>query len=259
MKRGTCLALTAIATVLILDQRAPAAENTTTELSIPLHNSHGEEMKQLQATSTESVNFAPGGLIRISGSYGELTVEGWDQSTVEVQLKKSLSYGYNKEDQKRFDAVKVATERHSEAELSITTVAPSPNRFVHPFTGKGDGVSLEYEIRVPRNSRLVIQHGGGTVTVSDVVGDVDATAGHGDIMLWLRGAGPYAIDAKSRMGLVSSDFAGDPKLLFYRIGERFDSPDATSAPHIHLRIGFGGITIKQLPKESEAVAASPAK
>ena len=238
---------------------AQADPKTATELSIPIFGSHGDETKQLQVTSTDSVRFAPGGLIRITGSYGDLAVEGWDQPEVQVEVKKSLSYGFKKEDPQRFERVKVSIERHSDSELSIVTNAPSPNRLVHPFGGKGGGVAVEYRIRVPRNSRLMIQHGVGMISMSDVIGDVDASASRGDILMWLPGAGSYDIDAKSKFGLVASDFAGSPRLVFYRLGERFASEQAPASPHIHLRMGFGGITIKRLPPESEPGSPAPAK
>ena len=56
--------------------------------------------------------------------------------------------------------------------------------FVMSRTTTG-GVLIEYEIHVPRDSRLAIHHGTGLVTVEDVTGDIDASAGRGDIMLWL--------------------------------------------------------------------------
>ena len=246
---------TAIIALGLLNAVSTPAQTTQGELSVPLFNKHGDEEKQFQVTSTDTVNFAPGGLIRITGSYGDVSVEGWEQPKVEVTVIKSLSYGFSKEDQQRLERVKVATDRRSDSEFSISTSAPSANRFVHPFGGKGGGVALEYWIHVPRNSRLVIKHGVGMVSVSNVVGDIDASGGRGDLFVGLPGPGPYAIDAKNKFGVVSSDFAGSPRLALYRMGERFDSlhaTDATAAPHVRLRMGFGGITIKKLPSESSA-------
>jgi hypothetical protein len=250
---------TAILALGLLNAVSTSAQTTQGELSVPLFNQHGDEMKQFQVTSTETVNFAPGGLIRITGSYGDVSVEGWEQPKVEVTVIKALPYGFNNEDKQRLERVKVATDRRSDSELSISTNAPSANRFVHPFGGKGGGVALEYSIRVPQSSRLAIQHGVGMVSVSNVVGDIDASGGRGDLLVALPGPGPYAIDAKNKFGVVSSDFAGSPRLALYRLGERFAASDATAAPHIRLRMGFGGITIKRLAPESEAIAQSAPK
>jgi hypothetical protein len=100
------------------------------------------------------------------------------------------------------------------------------------------------------------------VLVSNVIGDIDASGGRGDLLVELPGTGPYAIDAKSKFGVVQSDFAGSPRLALYRVGESFatsNATDATTAPRIRLRMGFGGITIKRVAPESEAIALSAPK
>jgi hypothetical protein len=242
----------AIVALGLLTTVSTPAQTTPGELSVPIFNKHGDEMKQFQVTSTDTVNFAPGGIIRITGSYGDVSVEGWEQPKVEVTLMKALSYGFSKEDQQRLERVHVATDRHSDSELSISTSAPSAKWFVHPFGGKGGGVALEYWIRVPRSSRLVIKHGVGMVSVSNVMGDIDASGGRGDLLVGLPGPGPYAVDAKAKLGIVSSDFAGSSRLAAYRLGERFATLDATAGPHVRLRMGFGGITIKKTPSESQS-------
>jgi len=249
MQQRTLPMIAVIAMSLLHGPWALSAQNTVTEQSIPLFSPRGDEMKQLQVTSTDTVKFAPGGLVQISGSYGDLAVEGWERPEVEVTVSKALSYGF-KEDQSRLEGVTVVTKRHSDSELSIATITPSPNRFVHPFGGKGNGVAIEYIIRIPRNSRLMIHHGVGIVSVRDVTGDIEATCSRGDILLWLPGPGPFALDAKSKFGNVSSDFAGDASLALYRMGERFVVPNAPASPRIHLRMGFGGIAIKRTPAEA---------
>jgi hypothetical protein len=250
---------TAVIALGLLNAVSMPAQTTPSELSVPIFNKHGDEMKQFQVTSTETVNFAPGGIIRITGSYGDVSVEGWEQPKVEVTVIKALSYGFSNEDKERLERVHVATDRRSDSELSISTSAPSANRFVHPFGGKGGGVALEYWIRVPRSSRLVIKHGVGMVSVSNVVGDIDAAGSRGDLLVALPAPGPYAIDARSKLGVVSSDFAGSPRLALYRLGERFATSDAIAAPRIRLRMGFGGITIKRIAPESESIAPSEHK
>ena len=35
---------------------------------------------QVSVTGTDRANFAPGGTIRLNGSYGWVTVQGWDRS-----------------------------------------------------------------------------------------------------------------------------------------------------------------------------------
>jgi hypothetical protein len=214
---------------------------------------------QPQVTHTEQVDFVPGGTIRLDGSYGDLFVEGRDQTEVELTVTKSMRYKYESAESPRaaqhMESVRVVMERRSPTELTISTVASSRSK---PFaTGqdfrplKNSDVMLEYHLLVPHNSRLVIHQGTGDLLVRDVTGDIEATCPMGDIVLWLSGRGTYSIDARSRAGTVSSDFSGATH-SYYLFGQTFTSLNPALSQRLHLRVGFGGITIKSILPESEA-------
>src|SRR5450432_4270312 len=69
----------------------------------------------VQATTTEHMNFAPGGTIRLNNSFGYLSVEGWDQAEVEVTVVKSMGYDSDpaQRDAKRLESTKVVSDRRS--------------------------------------------------------------------------------------------------------------------------------------------------
>lgn len=204
--------------------------------------------KRVEQTNTERVNFAPGGTIHFKDSNGALIVEGWDQPVVEITVSKSLPYGYEtkqKDGAARLERLQVKTEHPSPTELIISTILP-PHHHFPLFSSATGKVTLDYQIQVPRNSKLTIQHGDGYVMVSNVDGEIEATCGRGDIMLLLPDPGPYAIDAKSKLGNIASDFAGDAHVQ-HLVGERFASEHPAQAHRIYLRMGIGGITIKELP------------
>ncbi len=235
-------------------------------LGVMLSSLHAEEFKQVQASSTERVNFAPGGLIRLNNSYGEMTVEGWDRPEVEITIVKSMPFDYQAKRpalaSQHMEAVRIVTERRSDTELAIGTNLPLRGGHFSTLLGhttKG-GVMLEYQIHVPRDSRLAIHHGTGSVSVSDVTGDIEATVGRGDIMIWLPpgayAAGSYSIDAKTKFGLVSSELEGSA-ISQYVIGQHFTRVNPPSPSHrLYLRMGFGGITILGNKPESEVPAAA---
>ncbi len=214
-----------------------------------------------QSTTTERVNFAAGGLIHIKGSYGDLNVEAWDRPEIEVTVIKSLPYGYKLKqlDQAtaRLDGIHIVTERNTPAEATITTELPARHAaWIPPFTRHtSGGVMVEYEIHVPRDSRLAIHHGTGSVSVSGVSGDIDARAGRGDILLWLP-PGAYALDARVKFGVVSSDLTGSAHNK-YLIGESFTQANPAPAHRLYLRMGFGGITLKEIQPESQAPGVAP--
>jgi hypothetical protein len=202
-----------------------------------------------QTSSTERVNFAPGGTIRFNNSFGDLYVEGWDQPQVEMTMMKSFQdYRPPKDAAASLERVKFTTEHPSPNELAIGTTIPSHSFFRHLFGGKGD-VTVRYELRVPRDSNLVIHHGGGNILIGNITGGIEATNREGDIVLMLPTPGPYAIDAKSKMGTVASDFEGKAHVRYF-VGERFAGADTNSPRKIFLRVGFGGITIKEVPPEA---------
>src|SRR5579862_2356291 len=186
-------------------------------LILPLSAADGDK-QVVSATNTDCVKFSPGGLIRLNHADGFVNVEGWDQPDVEITVVKSTRRGYpdegRKEAEGRLNLVSVATQRVSDKELAVSATFPHRRFF------EGQNVTVEYRIRVPRDTRLAIAHESGYVLVTGVNADIEATARTGDIMLMLPEAGTYAIDAKSKLGNVTSDFAGQihhQKL----VGERY--------------------------------------
>jgi hypothetical protein len=178
-----------------------------------------------------------------------LFVEAWDRPEVEITTIKSSRRA------SCLDDIRVVTGHPSATEVAITTTLPPSNFFARLF-GRTCGAAVEQHVNAPRDSHLVIHHGAGYLMVSRISGQIEATSRSGDIVVMLPDPGPYAIDAKSKFGSVTSDFAGSAhreKL----IGEQFASAISSPSRRIYLRIGFGDITIKEVPATPEApVAAS---
>jgi hypothetical protein len=207
--------------------------------------------QSFKVTSTERVKFPPNGTIRISSSYGYLSVDGWDEPQVEVTITKSTDRFYKpgrqEEAMRRLERIRVVTERRSETELSITTSRASRHGTWSPplpHTTKA-GVTVDYRLHVPRDSRLVIHHDTGYVLVSDVTGDIEARSHTGDIIVMLPPPGPYSIDARNRIGGIMSDFAGVHNQFV--VGTRFVRAGDGPSRRVYLRMGCGNITIKQIP------------
>ncbi len=107
---------------------------------------------------------------------------------------------------------------------------------------------LDYHIRVPRNANLIVKHDDGEVHVDDVTGNIQVTARQGLIALRLVSETPPAIDAKSYLGAVNSDFAGKETRQSLHFGHTFvegatASPQKTAPQSLHLKIGYGDIVI----------------
>lgn len=214
---------------------------------VPLH--------EVQVTTTDHADLAPGGIIRVIGSLGQLDVEGWDRPEVEVTVTKSVwrrdTPQRREQGTQLLNHVLVKTERKAAGEVAITTVLPSRNLITRPLRSKTD-VSLQYIIKVPRDAHLVIHHDSGDVRLQGLTAGIEATLHAGDIELRLPEANPYSIDANCKIGGVYSDFTGDHRVR-YAVGERFDHDAASAAPHAWLRVDVGGIQILKTP----AVATAP--
>ena len=217
--------------------------------------------QQVVATTTERFNLAAGGLIRIEGSYGNLNVEAWDRPDVEITVTKSTpDYDVKQREAGRLGLarVRIVTERRSDSELVVLTMPPRlTTSLIDAFVKRHQGgIMLAYEIHVPRESRLVIHHGNGLVFISGTTGDLDATSSRGDMVLMLPGEGAYSIDARCKLGRVTSDFDGDTSTA-HVAGARFRGSNQAEGRRIHLRMGVGSIVIQAIPPEGEAPTVQP--
>ena len=124
--------------------------------------------KKVEVSSTEQIEFARGGIVRVQKSFGEVQVEGWDKNVVEVTVIKAINAADNPKDQEKarakLDGVKVTVSKESKNGLLIASVVPFRK-----------GLTLIYRIKVPQDSDLFIKHDIGEINVTNVVGDMEIT------------------------------------------------------------------------------------
>lgn len=203
---------------------------------------------EMPVVTTERVEFAPGGTIQVNGSAGELNVEGWDRAEVEITVTRS-TYRRDKPQERdlakrQLEAIKVTAERKTATELVIKTTFP-PRSFWAKVAHCRPDVQMDYRIRVPRDSKMVLRHSTGDVVVYDVAGDIDASVRTGDIIMQLPPVGPYSFDAQCRFGDVYTDFAGSFHVA-HLVSERFAQSAPAPAKRIYLRVGTGSIKIQKV-------------
>jgi hypothetical protein len=119
-----------------------------------------------------------------------------------------------------------------------------PKRVLHV----GIHADADYVIRVPRNSHLVVTHANGYVGITGVAGDIEANNRRGDIVLMLPDLARCDIDARTKVGSVTSDVNGRTS-NHWITGETYAS-GKDQPRRLKLRMGFGGITIKEMPAEA---------
>jgi hypothetical protein len=218
--------------------------------------------EKVVVTKTETADFPTGGLLRMKNAVGELTITGWDQPGFEMTIIKSTKTAVSTKtgDTKDRDAsnkllenVKVTTERKGD-ELTISSAFPKHSKLARPFVGITD-FDLEYRIHVPRAARLDVEEYMGEVHLENTTGDIRAVEGLGEITVRVP-EGMYAIDARSKLGAVNSDFAGNGRQLKWWVvrwpGQAFtSSPGAAgsapaSAQKMFLRTSYGDIVILKI-------------
>ncbi|HEY4087754.1 MAG TPA: hypothetical protein VGM43_17565 [Bryobacteraceae bacterium] len=189
----------------------------------------------LAAPHTETLDFAPGGTIRIDRADGYVSVEAWDQAKVEIVTSETAK-------------ARLTTSHPSASELVIQTELTRHPNLAKRVAHVGIHADADYVIRVPRNSHLVVTHANGYLGITGVAGDIEAQDRRGDIVLMLPDLAKCDIDARTKIGVVTSDEKG--KMSNRRItGETFAAGNQQTR-HLRLRMGFGGITIKELPAEA---------
>jgi hypothetical protein len=209
------------------------------------------EAREAESTTTQSLEYGAKGTIQIVDSHGSVKVEGWDKDEVELTVMKKTQKKYEPKDLakagKELERVKVTMELVEEkAMLVIYTKYPSwtPARM---FRGKTN-LNLNYIIKVPRQSSLFIKHGIGQVQVTGVSGDIEATASIGEIILRLPEENSYAVNARARIGDVSSAFGPVTQRQGpFSVGAKLEGEPVTHTRRVYSRVGIGNIQVTKLP------------
>lgn len=195
---------------------------------------------EVELATTTRVDFPAGGTLHLERTIGEVTVEGWDRSDMEMTVSKAPPLAYNAQWKPR-----PAPNQELE-KVGVEAVRQGNEVIVHTSLPRRSHVWLNYRIFVPRSAALVVDRSSGEVHVEDVAGDIRASTRQGEISLLLPSAGQYAIDARTKFGDVYSDYPGAERRRFWLVGHRF-VPEGESGGHkLFLRADYGDIIIQKV-------------
>ena len=197
-------------------------------------------------SSTQTLSFEPAGVIQLEQSFGDVEIEGWDRPEVEITTIRSTQKTYTEEEraeaEKDLDQIAITAIKQGEDHLKITTEFPSRNA-KRPLRGKTNA-DLKYVIKAPAHAKLVVHHDIGQVKVVNFTSDIEVTNRIGEIGLRLPDPAAYAVDARVRIGDVSSDVGCSEGQNL--IGQQLRSDSAGTHPQLYLRVGIGDITIRKI-------------
>lgn len=206
------------------------------------------DQARVRTESTDEFSFTPGGTIEIHDSFGDVKIEAWDRDVVELRIVKATQKKYDAaeaaEARRQLDRIHVTTTLMSADRLRVETEFPPRHLFKRPLRGKTN-LSLEYHIKAPRRANLEIRHDVGEVGVAGIVGDIVVTSRIGEISLALPGSEAWSVDARARIGDVSSDF--DPPAQRRLLVGASLSGDRRPAHRIHARVGIGEVSVRRQP------------
>jgi hypothetical protein len=203
--------------------------------------------QKAMVTNTDHFDLPAGVALRLNNSIGQLTVTAWDEPGVEITTIKSSKVEFDPKAREKalqeLGRVKITGARHGD-ELVIQSEYPKHPVLARPFTGLTD-FDLEYQIKAPRNSRLMISHDVGQVFIDGMTGDIHATNHMGDVELHLPQDGQYDIDARVKFGAVNSDFPGHAQRRHW-LGHEFVHRGSPSLRKLYLRVGVGDIIVLKI-------------
>ena len=222
---------------------------------LPVH-AQGVAKREAEVTTKQSLELGPRGTIQIVDSFGSVKVEGWDRDEVEMTVTKRTHKKYEPKDlakaEKGLERFKVTMESVNETSMVVinsTYLSWTPARM---FRGKTN-LDLKYLIKAPRQSTLLIKHSIGDVEVTDISGDIEATASIGELTLKLPEGQDYTVDARVRIGDVSSEFGQvSQRQGFLAVGAKLAGDPAATARRIFARLGIGDIHVTKLRSDKSA-------
>lgn len=207
-----------------------------------------EPTEPVAVTSTQRVALAPGGTVQIDETWGELSIEGWDEPAVEVVMTRRTAkpHAGAKAEKARADLERFGARVEGAAPDRVSIVGVNPGGSVGRPLGGKSGVRLTYVLRVPRNSRLELDNGVGTVRIADVTGDIAIDSDVGEVTLKVPIEPTTAVEASSGIGDVEVSAALEEQGDLRRralVGQRFSYQPAQVDKRITVKLGVGSITI----------------
>jgi hypothetical protein len=204
--------------------------------------------EKVQVSKTENVEF--GGTLTLKNSIGDVSIQGWDQPGLQITIVKSTKHYFDQakrdEGLHQLDAVHTSISRNGDETVLWTEYQRRAGTLTPPLPGAID-FDLTYQIRVPRGAKVNIQHHSGEIHLENLTGDIHATDGKGEIMVYLPDDASYSIDARARFGGVTSNVPGQARRR-HLIGQSFVGK---GEHQLYLRIGNGDIMIlKTLPPQA---------
>ncbi len=163
-------------------------------------------------TFDRTVNLQPGGTVELENTNGRIRISAWDQPQVRIHAVKKVQNDSDKDAREMLRQLRIDV-RQDGSTLRIETITPRQNEmgFLDFIFGNHINSSVEYDLTVPRSIRLRADNTNGSITATDLAGEIDVETTNGRIEV-LRCSG--TVDASTTNGAINVELiqvrAGKP-------------------------------------------------
>ncbi len=188
----------------------------------PISARAGSHDWDCQETHSEARDFAPGGMLHVHLSVGDLNIRRGDSGKI------ALRYTVKSRHERNVKEAHVDFDVHGN-DASIEFHATS-----HSNT------SFDVELEIPANTNLDVHNKVGDVTVDGIEGDKDLQLGVGDIRVVRESGGYRLVHASTGVGDLNSDGYGEPSGW---LGKRLNY-HGEGKYELRAHVGVGDITLE---------------
>ena len=153
-------------------------------------------------TFDRTLNIAPGGTVELENTNGRIRVSAWNQPQVRIHAIKKITNEGDSDASALLKELKIDI-RQSGSTLRIETITPRKKDrggdFFDFIFGNDVNFSVEYELTVPRSIRLVVDNTNGSITATELSGEIDLETTNGRIEV-VRCSG--SVDAETTNGAI---------------------------------------------------------
>jgi len=165
---------------------------------------------EFSQTSTYSIELVRGTVV-VDTRVGDILIEGWDKERVDVEAEKVVRAGSEKKAQSLFGRIRVELGTDEEERtVYLKTVYPSRSLW-RPFRGESR-LSVNFRIKVPFHSNLVLKCVNGDVRIRGVRGNEQLKVNYGSVEINVPSVWDLrSLQAHTWLGYVQSDLKALPQ------------------------------------------------
>ncbi len=194
-----------------------------------------DEYSQL---SHYSAILAPRGLFVLDTRIGDIKIEGWNDSRVEIEAEKVVRAGSEAKAARLFEQIKIEVREEDEG-LSLRTIYP-PRRPWRLFRG-ATKLSANFRIRMPNRANLRLKCVDGDVTIRGMRGHQHVRVSYGVVEVTVPSFDRLrSVNATTFLGNVQSELRGENSAGF---GRRVSFWNPAGEQNIAVRVRLGGVYI----------------